>query len=93
LLINVGRGSLVDTQALMVALEAGHISGACLDVVENEPDVPKRLIDAPNVLLTPHIGSATIECRVEMASVLLNKINEFYDHSLAMGTTWDNRTA
>jgi hydroxypyruvate reductase len=93
LLINVGRGSLVDTQALMVALEAGHISGACLDVVENEPNVPKRLIDAPNVLLTPHIGSATIECRVEMASVLLDKIDKWYDHSLAMGTTWDNRTA
>lgn len=81
LLINVSRGSLVDTKALVGALEAGHISGAGLDVIENEPNVPKRLVDAPNVLLSPHIGSATTECRDEMATVLLQKLDEFYGQS------------
>jgi lactate dehydrogenase-like 2-hydroxyacid dehydrogenase len=58
-LVNVGRGELVDTEALIAALEGGVILAAGLDVVEGEPQVPERLRRLPNVVLTPHIGAAT----------------------------------
>ncbi len=58
-LVNVGRGSLVDTEALIVALEHNSIAGAALDVLEGEPQVPDRLAALPNVILTPHIGAQT----------------------------------
>jgi lactate dehydrogenase-like 2-hydroxyacid dehydrogenase len=67
LLVNVGRGSLVDEEALAEALHAGRIGGAALDVFAREPHVPERLLSAPNLTLSPHIGSATIETRRAMA--------------------------
>lgn len=71
LLINVARGSVVDESALVEALEQGHIGGAALDVFEREPTVPERLRRLPNVLLTPHIGTATRETREAMADLVL----------------------
>ena len=68
-LINVARGSVVDEAALMDALEAGTIAGAGLDVFEDEPRVPQRLLDRDNVVLTPHIGSATAATRQAMADL------------------------
>jgi D-3-phosphoglycerate dehydrogenase len=56
LLINVSRGGVVDTQALIDALESGHLSGAALDVLENEPEVPPALAARSNVILTPHVA-------------------------------------
>ncbi|MBE9605234.1 glyoxylate reductase [Acetobacteraceae bacterium H6797] len=68
-LINIGRGTLVDTEALIEALEKGVIAAAGLDVVEGEPGVPERLAALPNVVLTPHIGAATWGARTRGAAI------------------------
>lgn len=62
-LINTARGDLVDQEALIEALEEGRLMGAGLDVYPDEPHVDQRLIDHPNVMTFPHIGSATREGR------------------------------
>ena len=66
-LINTCRGPVVDEKALVVALQSGRIAGAGLDVYENEPDIEPGLKDLKNVVLLPHIGSATVEARTKMA--------------------------
>jgi len=68
-LVNVGRGTLVDTQALIVALERKTIAGAALDVLEGEPHVPARLATLPNVILSPHIGAQTWGQRARAAAI------------------------
>jgi len=68
-LINVARGSVVDETALIEALQKGEIAGAGLDVFENEPRVPEALRALPNVVLTPHVGSATGQTRKAMADL------------------------
>ena len=68
-LINVARGSVVDEAALIEALQSGVIAGAALDVFENEPNVPQELWNLPNVVLTPHMASATRETRRAMADL------------------------
>lgn len=67
--INVARGSVIDEAALIEALEQGVIGSAGLDVFEDEPRVPARLKALPNVVLTPHIGSATTQTRRAMAEL------------------------
>ncbi|MCX7716173.1 MAG: D-glycerate dehydrogenase, partial [Endomicrobia bacterium] len=73
-LINTSRGPVVDEKALVRALKNKKIAGAALDVFENEPEVEAELIDMPNTVLVPHIGSATIETRTKMALMAAENI-------------------
>jgi len=66
-LINAARGPVVDEAALIQALQHGWIAGAALDVFEHEPDVPQALQALENVVLVPHIGSASVATRTRMA--------------------------
>ena len=77
-LINVARGSLVDEAALVEALQQGVIAGAGLDVFENEPNVPSALWGMDNVVLTPHIGSATQQTRSAMANLALANLRAHF---------------
>jgi hydroxypyruvate reductase len=77
-LINVARGSVVDETALIAALQAGTIAGAALDVFENEPQVPEALRALDNVVLTPHIGSATTATRHAMANLAFENLRAFF---------------
>jgi len=77
-LVNVARGSLVDQDALLAALEAGAIAGAALDVFDAEPDIDPRFFALDNVLLMPHIGSATRETRAAMAELMLDNLRAWF---------------
>jgi glyoxylate reductase len=68
-LVNAARGPIVDERALAEALAAGRIAGAGLDVYEREPQVEPALLQLDNVVLTPHLGSATVETRTAMAEL------------------------
>jgi glyoxylate reductase len=72
-LINTARGAIVDEDALVDELVSGRIS-AGLDVFREEPRVPERLLGLPNVVLTPHIASATVETRAAMTRVLVDNV-------------------
>ena len=78
-LINTARGEIVDENALIRMLEAGELAGAGLDVFENEPAINPRLIALENVVLVPHLSSATIEARTEMGEKVIINIKTFLD--------------
>lgn len=71
ILVNVARGSVVDEPALIDALKSGKLGGAALDVFVDEPNVPKELLTMENVVLAPHVGSATTETRNAMADLVV----------------------
>jgi glyoxylate reductase len=73
-LVNTSRGPLVDSEAVAEALEGGALGAAGLDVYENEPNVPQRLLEAPRCVLLPHIGSATIPARDGMARAVADNV-------------------
>jgi D-isomer specific 2-hydroxyacid dehydrogenase len=75
-LVNIARGALVDTDALIKALKEHRIAGAALDVFEHEPHVEEGLIALDNVVLTPHQGSATVETRADMADLVMRNIRK-----------------
>jgi len=76
-LINTARGPIVDEAALVEALRADRIAGAALDVYEREPEVTPALKELPNVVLTPHIGSAARDTREQIAHIVVDNILEF----------------
>ena len=73
-LINVSRGEVIDEAALVGALKEDRIAGAGLDVFENEPRLAPRLVGLANVVLTPHIGSASVETRERMADMAVGDL-------------------
>ena len=75
-LVNTARGEIVDEDALVAELVSGRIS-AGLDVFAHEPSVPAALFDLPNVVMTPHIGSGTIETRAAMTRVVVDNVLAF----------------
>jgi glyoxylate reductase len=78
-IVNTSRGEVIDENALTRMLRAGEIAGAGLDVFERGPEVNPRLRELPNVALLPHMGSATLEGRVEMGEKVIINIKTFAD--------------
>lgn len=83
-LVNVGRGSLVDTKALIKALANKQLKGCGLDVFEREPVLPYELLKHENVCVLPHVGSATFESRDAMANLVLENIEGFLNKGQAV---------
>jgi glyoxylate reductase len=81
-IINTARGEVIDEAALARALETGKIAGAGLDVFEREPNVNEKLMAHPNTVLLPHMGSATIEGRIDMGEKVIINIKTFADGHL-----------
>ena len=78
-IVNTARGEIIDESALVHALLEGRIAGAGLDVYEREPSIDPKLPKLPNVVLLPHMGSCTIEGRVEMGEKVIVNIRTFVD--------------
>ena len=76
-LVNIARSSVVDQDALVDALQRGAVAGAGLDVLVDEPRIPQALRELPNVVITPHIASATHETRAAMAELVLANIDAY----------------
>ncbi len=77
-LINASRGGVVDEKALLDAIRSGKVAGAALDVFEKEPPGESELINEPNVIGTPHIGSTTKETQKKASTNLAQKIIDYY---------------
>jgi lactate dehydrogenase-like 2-hydroxyacid dehydrogenase len=73
-LVNTSRGAVVDERALVAALRSGTIAGAALDVHEHEPEVAEELLSMDNVVITPHLGSATRETREAMGMLAVSAL-------------------
>lgn len=83
-LINVARGSVVDEQAMIQALQDGRLGWAGLDVFENEPIIPIELCTMNNVVLLPHVGSATVETRAAMGALTVDNILQHWKDGSVM---------
>ena len=79
ILVNTARGEIIDESFLADLLARGAIGGAGLDVYENEPAINPKLLKLPNVVLLPHLGSATVEARTEMGEKVIINIRTFMD--------------
>ena len=78
-LINVARGSVVDEAEMVLALQEGRLGAAGLDVFEQEPKVPTELFDMDNVVLTPHVASATWETRQAMSDLVVENLTHYFE--------------
>ncbi len=83
-LVNIGRGSAVDEDALAAALANGTVAAAGLDVFADEPNVPQALLDAPNTVLLPHIGSASVHTRRAMADLCVDNLVSWFSQGRAL---------
>jgi len=86
--INVARGWLVDEPALIAALKEGRLGAAGLDVFDDEPNVPKELIDLDNVVLTPHIASSTEETMGAMGECVVGNLASWFEGEGALTPAW-----
>jgi len=77
--LNVARGGIVDEAALADALRDGRLAGAGIDVFENEPPTGSPLLDAPNTVLTPHLGASTVEAQVAVAEEIAEQVLDVLD--------------
>src|SRR5690606_2981635 len=77
-LVNISRGALVDSEALARALREGAIAGAGLDVVEGEPAIPQSLFDAPNLVLSPHVGGFSPEAVTTMIHLVRDNLDAHF---------------
>ena len=77
--VNTARGEIVDENALTRMLIRGEVAGAALDVFEHEPAVNPKLVELDNVVLLPHLGSATLEGRIDMGERVIVNIKTFAD--------------
>jgi lactate dehydrogenase-like 2-hydroxyacid dehydrogenase len=77
-LINIGRGSTVDEDALITALHNGTIAAAGLDVFDNEPNIRAEFLSAPNLVLLPHVGSASVHTREAMANLCVDNLVSWF---------------
>jgi lactate dehydrogenase-like 2-hydroxyacid dehydrogenase len=82
--VNIGRGSTVDEAALAAALADGTIAAAGLDVFADEPNVPQALLDAPNTVLLPHVGSASVHTRRAMADLVVDNLIAWFAEGRAL---------
>ena len=78
-IVNTSRGEVIDEKALTRMLASGEIAGAGLDVFEHEPAVNPKLLNLENVVLLPHMGSATLEGRLDMGEKVIVNIKTFAD--------------
>lgn len=78
-LINIARGSVINEDDLLIALRNKAIAGAGLDVFANEPYVPEEMIKMDNVVLSPHVGSATVETRAKMGQLVIDNLNAYFN--------------
>ena len=77
--VNTSRGEVIDENALVRMLDGGQLAGAALDVFEHEPAINPKLVEMENVVLLPHLGSATIEGRIDMGEKVIINIKTFVD--------------
>ena len=78
-IVNTSRGDVIDESALTRMLRAGEIAGAGLDVFEHAPNISRKLLEVNTVVLLPHMGSATIEGRIDMGEKVIINIKSFVD--------------
>lgn len=78
-LVNIARGSVVNEEDLLIALRNKTIAGAGLDVFANEPHVPEEMIKMDNVVLSPHVGSATVETRAKMGQLVIDNLDAHFN--------------
>ncbi len=94
-LVNTARGPIVDESDLIEALESGKLTGAALDVFESEPNVSPKLLSLPNVIMTPHIASATVEARQKMGeqavAAILDTASGTKPQNMVDEKVWESR--
>src|SRR5204863_2393136 len=79
IILNVARGGVVDEAAVADALRSGHLGGAGIDVFEHEPPAGSPLLEAPNTLLTPHLGASTAEAQILVAEEVASQVLDVLD--------------
>ena len=89
-IINVGRGAIIDEKEMVQCLVQGDIGGAGLDVFENEPNVPKELFALDNVVLSPHRDAFTHETLTSMHEIAVGNLEAFFSNKLLLSQVMDD---